>query len=167
MSIVLVCLLIIGGFLVFASTVKCIPVVRSYTVDEARLQWKEVTEEVFSKQVYLSAFSQYLTGWAQDSSSFYMGKHWEIRVVMTSTGNLGSAYLYPQVGGRLIANKDGVFVTPESGQYYVSFSNFGSSPATVSMKITVTAKLESVTVQVTKYEVSYVTIFESLLRRGQ
>jgi hypothetical protein len=166
-SMVLVCLLIVAGFLIFASTVKCMPVVRSYTVDETRLQWKEVNEEIFSQVVSLSAYSTYSTsGWSRTSPSFYMEKYWQIRV----EGSSGTAngWLYIDIGTRQIAStmSPGLFVTPQSGNYYVSFSNFGSSPATVSMKITVTAKLESVTVQVTKQEVIYLTIIEWLTKKS-
>jgi len=174
-SIVLVCLLIVGGFLVFASTVKCVPVVRKSTVEEKYTyeaqDWNRVYDTVFSKDgVYLQGFNAYSSGWYQKFPSFRLGKNWEITVRITSDGVLAGGGLYVESDNRMIAAKDGVFVTPEQGQYYVQFTNLGSSSSTVSMKIIVTAKLETVTkaatLQVEKPEVVYLTIIEWLMKKS-
>jgi len=177
-------IVVIVAFIGFAASVKCVPVVRSYKENEEykysykywELEWKPTYDVVFEKRgVYLGALSAYTTTWYQKFPSFYLGKHWELSVEVTSDSTLAGAFLYQADGTRMIAGMSGTFVTPASGDYYVSFSNFGSSGANVSIKIAVTAKLDAVaktgsgtaTFEVTKYEVVYITIIEWLVKKSQ
>lgn len=175
-------LVILVGFWFFATTVKCIPIVRShkmteehkYTYKYSEMQWRSAHETVFEERnVYLGPLSTYTTSWYRKFSSFYLGRYWELRVEVISDGTLAGGGLYLWDGDRMVAGKTGTFVTPESGQYYVYFMNFGSSGATVSLKITIVAKLETVTrennglasFEITRFEVVNVTIIEWLRSR--
>jgi len=184
LAIVLVSIIVVAGYAWFASTVKWIPVTRSYTERQEykytykywEKEWTPTREVIFEKRgVYLGPLSTYSVNWYQKFPSFYLGKHWEISVETSSDSTLAGAGLYQVDGTRMIAGVSGTFVTPASGDYYVSFSNFGSSSATVSAKISITAKLEVVTrtesgtatFEVTKYEVIYLTLNEWLTRKSQ
>jgi len=168
-SIVLVCLLIVAGFLIFASTVRCMPIVKSYTVDEKYKQsdWIPAKEVIFQDTVYLDAASTYGSGWRKESKRFWLEKHCEIVIDADYSNTYGWATLYDFYDTSI--GTKGTYVTPTSGYYHVTFSNFGSSTGcTVSFKITVTAKLQTVekTVTITKYEVAYLTIIEWLTKKS-
>jgi len=159
----------IVAFTLFAFTVKCIPIVRSYTVDEKyqQTEWIPTKEIVFQDTVYLDRMNTYGSGWRKDSRRFWLEKHWEILIEAQYSNTYGWASLYDS-SDRSIGSNKGTYVTPNSGQYYVTFSNFGSSTGcTVSVKITVTAKLQVVekTITITKYEVAHVTVVEWLTRK--
>ena len=182
---ILVLVLVIGlgvAFVGFAVGVKCIPVVKDYTVKEEykytyktwENEWKSTNEVVFEKDVTLSGFKAGTSDWYYETTTFSLGKHWQIKFDVVAQGYAGAS-LYVKEPERAIASRSGTFVTPQSGDYYVYFSNlFGTTPARVSVKITVTAKLEVVertntgtaTLQITRYEVTYLTIFEWLTRRS-
>ena len=182
LALVLVSIIVVAAFTVFASTVKCIPVVRSYTekqefkytYDYWQTDWKTTDEVVFDDYAYLGAFSASSSSWYQDSRSFRLGKYWIVQLDVSSNSKWAGASLYQKDGDRCIGSKTGTFVSPSAGEYYIYFSNIDSSSWKVSAKVTVVAKLETVmktgagtaTFTVTKFKIENLTIVEYLMRRS-
>jgi len=163
------------GIAIFASTAKCIPLIRSYTTEERyeykyfTTDWQPAYEIVCERSAYLAPFLSY-SSWYQESSTFWLEAYTKVRIEVTSDSPDAYVYLYMKDGDRAIGSKAGTFITPNSGHYYFFFTNGGKSYARISAKLTVTAKLESIPktatayINTTRYEVTYITIIQWLMK---
>jgi hypothetical protein len=176
-SRIIIIALAIIGIAIFASTAKCIPLIRSYTIEEKyeykyfTTDWQPAYEVACERSTYLAPFLSY-SSWYQESPTFWLAAYTKIRLDVTSDSADAYVTIYMKDGDRAIGSKTGTFIAPNSGQYYLYFINLGKSYAKVTAKATITAKLESIPktatayINTTRYEVTYVTIVQWLMKNA-
>ena len=164
-------------FIVLSSTVKFIPIVITKNIEETRpykyetLAWRKTNDLIVENTMSLGVYEKYSTNYQKDSKIFQLERGWEITFEIKTSSIFVFVTLYEKEGNRPIASKNGVYVIPTTGEYYISYMNIGNWAVVAYAKITVTAKLEAVqntgtiNLVITKYEVVYVTLVEWLTQK--